>query len=113
MKPRELKFRAWYEGQMLSVVDLSTPLSTYEWLGKVDAHIMQFTGMKDKDGKELYEEDIIQGHHFKSIIEWDDKKGGWIMNAIGSPVKYSLTQERASEFEKIGNIYQNPKLLQS
>lgn len=93
-----------------------------------DFELMQFTGLHDKNGKEIYEGDIVQGerhweqnynsemHYKKGIVkylDWDakfaamyDEKLGVVCNYIGGP---SLISE---DIEIIGNIYEHPHLLE-
>lgn len=66
----------------------------------------QYTGLKDKNGKEIYEGDIIFGQH-KIIGDWKSRvyllpTGVWFGGARFEDVE---------DFEVIGNIYENPELL--
>lgn len=66
--------------------------------------IMQFTGLKDKNSKEIYEGDIIS-HKFYSapvVVTWNEEKAMFDSGDI------SMT---GSKVEVIGNIYENPELL--
>ena len=64
MKQKEIKFRAWQDGQMLHQAGFGN-YAIARFIGFIyeDAPIMQFTGVKDKNGIEVYEDDIckIQG----------------------------------------------------
>jgi len=60
---REIKFRAWHNGKMIqgvgvyegtAIIDINED-SPYLWT----AEVMQFTGLHDKNGKEIYEGDIL------------------------------------------------------
>lgn len=81
-----------------------------------DCVLMQYTGLKDKNGKEIYEGDIVKliadscrGDKFKPFI------AGYVSFRSGS---FYITDNAVSRFrwedyivEVIGNIYENPELL--
>lgn len=74
--------------------------------------LMQFTGLKDKNGKEIYEGDIVGGGH---VVEW--LSDGWKVK-VNTPKGvrwYSIfnRQDDLSYVNRvvIGNIYENPELL--
>jgi hypothetical protein len=83
-----------------------------EWLGYSFVSsaevvvIRQFTGLKDKNGKEIYEGDVVFWASRNFIVEWDKDK--FIMKTLKEGFG---SIDRWEECEVIGNIYENPELL--
>jgi len=107
---REIKFRAWDEGCMLGPMGLQLSDSA-EWIYNLtnDAILMQYTGMKDRYGVEIYEGDIIEGSH-------DFGPSGFVRRkdqvSFHPELGYQWDYWVLSTLEVIGNIHENPELIQ-
>ena len=90
----------------------------------MDVELMQYTGLKDKNGKEIYEGDIIRTHFSFShevvqepfIIQWNKDKAmfeGIKQNPEQNEYlrSFSFFPEQRYIYEVIGNIHENPELL--
>lgn len=75
----------------------------------LDCEIMQFTGLKDKNGREIYEFDIVKLNDIICPISWDD--GGFHMITDKQQGKIHALQDILKHFEVIGNIYEDYELL--
>lgn len=110
---REIKFRAWNGKKMLEPQDISQSGKYWSWLGKEDVQLMQYTGLKDKNGKEIYEGDILKLYNIKKepynrIVKWHVGGMWW---AHENDAFYMGFYKPNENFEIIGNIYENPELL--
>jgi len=75
--------------------------------------LMQFTGLKDKNGVDIYEGDIFRLNGFIYVVEWRVKKYCWILRGVkNNEDYYSMGRVCMFEAEIIGNIYENPNLIE-
>lgn len=111
---REIKFRAWRDGEMLYQQQEGTAYAAALFNRIYSQHpVMQFTGLKDKNGKEIYESDVITTHTGKSmIIGWSNKFASFVINRDGWAFQHWFGEAcDPGDCEVIGNIYANPELL--
>lgn len=86
-----------------------------EWIVNNDIHLMQSTGLVDKEGIEVFEGDIL--HHqiqteYTFIVKYDKDKGRWYGDGLSRTYRIDITKEFLLYYKVIGNIYENPELLE-
>ena len=80
-----------------------------------DVEFMQFTGLTDTNGVEIYEGDIVSDHNGIGVVKYSDKRAAYrVVYGDGTAkwlIDYNLRGERKS-IKVIGNERQNPELLE-
>nr|DAS22390.1 MAG TPA: YopX protein [Caudoviricetes sp.] len=83
--------------------------------------LMQSTGLKDKNGKEIFEGDILivsDEHSWVEVVSYNQGKAMFVTEEINREFKvpetplYDLFNTNIFKFEIVGNIYENPELLE-
>ena len=129
---REIKFRAWDKNnnEMVEVVSidygayktkieyLTVKYKNNETLTEYadNFELIQYTGLKDKNGKEIYAGDICKAvtKNNNSVIGVVEYRSGYYV--IDGKDEYAVLREWLENFiyiEKLGNKYENPELLEA
>lgn len=145
---REIKFRAWDGKEMITNIHPPFYLICSDGVYKLDPHlkenryfkmpiaveVMQYTGLKDKNGKEIYEGDIVKGYRASckylrekkwiGIIEYAKVRCAFVVRIKDNDgvdtftdlisctydMQVDVTTLTDYQHEVIGNIYENPEL---
>ena len=123
---REIKFRAWVKQDKRMIYDIHVGWGRHEYedcfsdyLNNEHYVVMQYTGLKDKKGREIYEGDIVKRGNMTGIAEfntedmgscgccWPEFFGaGFVIRVEGSK-EYFFGAMEIDECEVVGNIYEN------
>ena len=127
---REIKFRAWlkygkeivdveeidFMNEVINYIDNDYENNEQEIVGAYfeDIELMEYTGLEDKNGKEIYEGDIVKlrANHGIGVIKYYDEWGAFIVEYIKPrPLAVLGMNYYKEDIEVLGNIYENPELL--
>lgn len=135
---REIKFRAWdaeekvmWQPLTLEQIiradwefetdpyEYTLPWKDYMWSQHDKTVWMQYTGLKDKNSKEIYEGDIVAStlkENKGGVIEWCIPNACFVVREDENtliPIDIKGGTARMKETEVIGNIYENPELMKN
>ena len=124
---REIKFRAWSSGrkEMAKVESIHFKGNAVYLISKYlrlvanldETELMQFTGQKDMNGKEVFEEDILklENRDF-GIVQYNNLNCNYYIQLINYHFNVAIDFKKVfsyqSKVEIIGNKYENPELLE-
>lgn len=132
---REIKFRVWdtanerivdepYRFEIMSDYEKKEynyvgDFLFYEGWGDVEdgirrpCFLMQFTGLKDRKGNEVYHKDYLKTGKKIFVVEWQKEEARFVLlPTIGNPDSWKFMDE-CDRMEVVGNVYQHPELTKN
>ena len=126
-----LRYRAWLkeDKEMIEVEEMNFYNGELDFIGDAitwmcksnDCVLMQSTGLRDKNGKEIFEDDIIKVTNLSNcswleVVSFSNNKAMFVSKEVKREVEeiplYDLFNTDIFEVEIIGNIHTNPELVE-
>lgn len=132
---REIKFRAWNKEKEIMVYENEDDSEEY-WDGVLSSDVemvnstfrygpsseyiwMQYTGLKDKNGRMIYEGDVVkfksvyyENKIMKAVVKFKDSLGSFVFDRGDDQGPWRMDAS-VRELEVIGDVYRNPELLEA
>ena len=126
MIQRIIKFRQWNPKKKIMFYDANFPFDgneisinrQIELSQGIGTIWMQFTGLKDKNRKEIFEGDLLMENEYRAyprLVKWDNDLGRWMLHGHNPKNKTSYRigiRHKLKQSQIIGNLYENTELLE-
>ena len=116
---REIKFRAWdkINKEMINVESINFQerrvyRDVVSYRDFNDVELMQYTGLKDEYDDEIYEGDIVTLHNSRYKVIFDNEGARFVLKDCFFEIGIPFKNNNNKEMEVIGNIYENPELME-
>jgi len=115
---RDIKFRCWWNDRFTyscseeykreyAFIQFNVGFSHYD---PKEFVIQQYTGLNDKNNKEIYEGDILEGLDFTADVFWDRNEPSFQLKTSNGCGAF-INEDYIKNFKIIGNIFENKDLL--
>jgi hypothetical protein len=114
MKNREIKLKGWDTIGHKWIIGSTEPVWRDGKISSEQLIFCQFTGLKDKQGKEIFEGDIIQiAKDERMVVSWNEQYASFCLDRGGWLYSHWFGEScDPQDCEVIGNIFENPEHLQ-
>ena len=116
---REIKFRAWdkinkdmFNVESINFQERRVYKDTVSYRNFEDIDLMQCTGLKDKNNKEIYEGNIIFLHGRKYKVIFKTEGARFVLRNNEFELEITFINNNNKRMEIVGNIYENPELME-
>nr|DAI15901.1 MAG TPA: YopX protein [Caudoviricetes sp.]DAN43229.1 MAG TPA: YopX protein [Caudoviricetes sp.] len=108
---KTVTFAAYTDGEEVDNLEKYS-FDENDFLYKKDLKIMQYTGLKDEYGDEIYEGDIVTLHNSRYKVIFNMEQARFVLRDDKFEMEIPFTNNNNERMEIIGNIYENPELME-